>query len=64
MRFIDESQAWWLEGLARGWLHVWPQAARDARDARECAAASEDSHARARRWAREERKERTCTTAD
>lgn len=61
MRFIDESQAWWLEGLARGWLHVWPKAARDAG---EHTAAPEDSHARARRRAREERKERRCTTAD
>lgn len=61
MSFIDESQTWWLEGLSRGWLQVWPRAARDPGEPAE---AREDSHARARRREREERRRRTCTTAD
>jgi hypothetical protein len=61
MGFIDESRAWWLEGLARGWLHVWPRAARQAGEPAE---ADEDSHARARRREREERRRGACTTAD
>lgn len=61
MGFIDESQTWWLEGLARGWLHVWPRAARDPGEE---PPALEDSHTRARRREREERRRRACTTAD
>lgn len=61
MSFIEESHTWWLEGMARGALHVWPKAARDPADQAE---GREDSHSRARRREREESRRRACITAD